>query len=188
MNEQNTPMLAENARAAGLVLARTDEDIARSVDKSALGMACVELIGQLENAFAKAREQSSTDYIDEAAETARRMLSMLDSFSKAFLDGSASEQAGEEISKALMCSHAYDHVLKTRPIGNALLRAFWKADETDSIKEAHVKLGDNIIRATAATLYHAIMMLGYETPMGQEIDQSTVVFVTELNQSWSYTS
>ncbi|MGI9516850.1 MAG: hypothetical protein ACR2NP_07400 [Pirellulaceae bacterium] len=184
MNEQNTPMLAENAKAAGLVLARTDEDIARSVDKSALGMACVELIGQLENVFARAREQSLTDYIDEAAETARKMLELLEGFSKAFLDGGASNQAGEEITKALMCSHAYDEVLKTRPLGNALLRAFWKADETDSIKEAHVKLGDNIIRATAATLYHAIMMLGFDSDMGGEIDQSTVVFVTELNQSW----
>ncbi len=177
-------MLAENAVAAGLVLARTDNDMADSVDKAALGMACVELIGQLENCFTKAREQQRTDYIDEAAVTARQMLHMLETFSKAFLIGTASEQAGEEITKAMMGSHAYDEVLKTRPIGNALLRAFWKAEEVDSIKEAHSKLGDNIIRATAATLYHAIMMLGFDSDMGREIDQSTVVFVTELNQSW----
>jgi hypothetical protein len=184
MNEQNAPMLAENAAAAGLVFRRSDEDINRSIDRSALGMACIELIGKLENVFARARKQAATDYVDEAAETARKLLKMLESFCGDYLNGHAARQAGEEISKALMCSHAYDEVLKTRPLGNALLRAFWKAEEIDAIKEAHAKLGENIIRATAATLYHAIIMLGFNSEMGREIDQSTVVFVTELNQSW----
>jgi len=184
MNATNTPQLAENAKAAGLVLARTTEEMANAVDHSALGMSCVELIGRLENAFAVARDQQPTDYIDESGETARKMLDLLEAFRKAHLSGAAADQAGDEVSKALMGSHAYDEVLKTRPLGNALLRAFWKADEVDSIKEAHSKLGENLIRATAATLYHAIMMLDFDSELGSEIDQSTVVFVSELGQSW----
>ena len=184
MNATNTPQLAENAKAAGLVLARTPEDATDLIDRSVLGMSCVELIGKLENEFARAREQQTTDYIDEAGVTARKMLDLLEAFCRENLDGAASEQALEEITKAQMGSHAYDEVLKTRPLGNALLRAFWKADEVDSIKETHNKLGDNLIRATAATLYHAIMLLDFGSEMGSEIDQSTVVFVTELSQSW----
>lgn len=184
MNTSNLPQLAENAKAAGLVIERTPADASELVDRSVLGMACVELLGKLENAFAKAREQQSTDYIDEAGKTARKMLTLLETFCKQHLQGAAGDQAGEEITKALMGSHAYDEVLKTRPLGNALLRAFWKADEVDSIKDAHIKLGEKLVRATAATLYHAIVLMDFSSELGSEIDQSTVVFVTELGETW----
>ena len=184
MNASNLPKLAENAKAAGLVIVRSQSDSEDLIDRSILGMACVELIGKLENTFAKAREQQPTDYIDESGNTARKMLDLMQNFTRSHLQNSAYKQANEEITKAMMGSHAYDEVLKTRPLGNALLRAFWKADEVDSIKEAHNKLGDNLVRATAATLYHAIMLLDFSSELGAEIDQSTVVFVTELGQSW----
>ncbi|MDG2014140.1 MAG: hypothetical protein P8J33_11580 [Pirellulaceae bacterium] len=184
MNKSTTPRLAENAKAAGLLLERTDAAITWSIDKATLGMSCIELIGQLENVFAKAHEQSQVDYIDESGGTARKMLALLNDFANNYLSGNAARQADEEIEKAALCSHAYDEVLKTRPFSNALMRAFWKAEETPDISAAHLKLGDNLVRATAATLYHAIMILGIDSDLGHEIDQSTVIFVTELNQSW----
>ncbi len=186
MSSSNMPMLADNAATAGIVFTRTEADMASEIDHKAMGFACIELIGKLENEFARAKQFPRQEYVDEAAETARKMLEPLIEFSGQYLQGDAKMQADEEISKAGAVSDTYDEVLKTRPLGNALLRTFWKADEIEAIKEAHAKLGEALIRATAAALYHAIMMLGFDTAMGQEIDQSTVVFVTELNQSWSY--
>ena len=184
MNQSITPRLAENAKAAGLLLERTDAEITWSLDKATLGMSCIELIGQLENAFAKAREQSHVDYIDESGGIARKMLVLLNEFANSYLSGNAAQQADEEIEKTAMCSIAYDRALKARPFVNALKRAFLKAEETQEIASAHLKLGDHLVRATAATLYHAIMILGSDSDLGREIDQSTVIFVTELNQSW----
>ena len=183
MNSPQTPLLADNAATAGMVFTPPKSELADSIDSKLLGLSCVELIGRLENEFAKAREFQQSDYIDEAAETARDMLSLLGDFSNEHL-GDASIQANDEIQKANTVSFTFDEVLKTRPLGNALLRAFWKAEEVEDIKVAHQNLGQAIIRAVAATLYHAIMMIGFESEMGKEIDQSTVVFVTELNQSW----
>lgn len=188
MSSSNLPMLADNVATQGIVFTRTEADIAGSIDEKALGFACIELIGKLENEFARAKDFQATDYVDEAASTARKMLEPLKAFSDEFLTGDAKMQANEEISKAQAVGDTYDEVLKTRPLGNALLRTFWKADEVEAIRDAHAKLGESLIRATAAALYHGIMLLGFDTPMGQEIDQSTVVFVTELNQSWSYAS
>ena len=31
---------------------------------------------------------------------------------------------------------------------------------------------------------HAIMLVGFDKPLGKQIDQSTVVFVNELKESW----
>ena len=184
MNDTNLPMLVENAKAVGLSLARTEEAINWSVDTATLGISCIELIGQLENVFAKAKEQSQVDFVDESATTARKMLTLLNTFANQYLSGNAVRQSEAEIEKSLLCSHTFDEVLKTRPFSNALKRTFWKAEETEEIKHAHQKLGESLIRATATTLFHAIMIFGTESDLGNEIDQSSVIFVSELKQSW----
>ena len=52
------------------------------------------------------------------------------------------------------------------------------------ITTAHAKLGEALVRGCAATFYHAVMLIGLNTEFGKEIDQSTVVYVNELQQSW----
>ncbi len=188
MKTPKQPLLADNAVTSGMVFSRTEADIQRSIDQKAMGFACIELLGKLENEFARSRALPREEYIDEAATTCRDMLELLTTFCNEYLAGKGDVQARDEIARAQTLSHTFDEVRSTRPLGNALLRAFWKADETDDIKDAHSKLGNGLIRAIAATMYHAIMAIGFESPMGQEIDQSTVVFVTELNQSWSIKS
>ena len=183
MNSSNAPMLADSAATAGMIFTPPQTELAEAIDSKLLGLSCVELIGRLECEFVKAKEFQPSDYIDESAETARKMLALLAEFSNDNL-GDASIQANDEIQKANAVSYTYDEVLKTRPLGNALLRAFWKAEEVEDIKVAHKNLGQSTIRAIAATLYHAIMIIGFDSEMGKEIDQSTVLIITELNKSW----
>ena len=186
MNESNAPTLATNATTVGLVFLRTDNDIESTIERSELGMGCIELIAKLGILFDKARNLSRADYIDDAGKTARNMLSLLESFCGSFLNGQPAQQSLDEIAKAVMGSHAFDAVLKTRPLGNAVMRAFWKADEIEDIKKAHTILGKKIVRATTATLFHAVMNLGADTEMGREIDQAAMLFVNDLQEFWRY--
>ena len=184
MNQTNHPSLATNAAAAGIVFHKQEPGEANAVDQKALEASCVDLICKLENIFAKAKEMPKVDFVDESATTARKMLELLLGFCDKFLTGKADAQAREEINRAMTVSHTYDEVLKTRSLGNAILRTFWKVEESKEIQESHSQLGEALIRACAATLYHAIILIGFDTDLGKQIDQSTVVFVSELKQSW----
>lgn len=155
------------------------------IDHKALEIACIDLISKLENLMAKAREMPRDDFIDEAGSIATKMINRLSTFGNDFFQGNAAAQAREENARALTFCHAYDEVLKTRPLSNAIIRTFWNVDEIEEIKIAHAQLGEAMVRACAATFYHAVMLVGLENAFGQQIDQSTVVFVNELKQHWN---
>lgn len=184
MNQTEYPSLATNDAVAGFVFQNQEPSQAIQVDRKALERACVDLICKLDNMLVKAKEMSKVDFVDESATVARNMLELLQEFSDEFLVGRVADQAQQEISRAMTVSHTYDEVLKTRPLKNALLRTFWKAEEIQEIQAARSQLGQSLIRSCAATLYHGIMLVGFDTEAGKQIDQSTVVFVNELKKSW----
>lgn len=185
MNQTELPSLVANDAVAGFVFQQQDSEATANVDRKALEVACVDLISQLENMLSKAKAMQKVDFVDESATVGREMLERMLAFSGKFFAGSAAAQTNEEIDRAMSFSHTYDEVLKTRSIITTAIRTFWNIDESDEINSAHAQLGESLIRACAATLYHAIMLLGINTELGKEIDQSTVVFVTELKQSWN---
>ena len=112
------------------------------------------------------------------------MLEALTNFSSNHLDGKAKEQSDSVIGVCQTNCETFEEVLSTRPLTNTLMRTFWKADESPEIEKAREQLGDSLSRACAATLYHAVLRVGMESPFGQEIDSSAAVFVNELKQAW----
>ncbi len=156
----------------------------RSVDQAELEIACVDLICHLESLIATAKEVGREEHMKDASNTANRILSKLLSFSDQFFNGEEAEQTREEIVKALDESSAYTAVQKTRSWGSALKRTFGGAEDNENIKRTYESLGLALIRACATVLYHAIVVVGFESPLGKQIDQSTVVFVRELKESW----
>ena len=185
MNQTDIPSLATNDAVAGFVFQPSETGPNHRFDRKSLETACVDMISQLEHIVFKAQEMSRIDFVDETAEIARKMLVVMGDFTEEFLAGKAADQAIGEIDRALTYSHTYDEVLKTRSILNTVLRTIWKADENHEIQSAHEQLGEIMVRACAATLYHAIMLLGMDSEMGKQIDQSTVIFVNELKQAWN---
>jgi len=153
----------------------------RSLDQSELEIACVDLICQLESLIALAKENSREDRMEGAAATAKKMLKCLLEFSDRYFQG---EESDEEISKALHQSSTYQEILNARSWGSAIKRAFLGAEDNEEIKVTYEKLGLALIRACATVLYHAIVLVGFDSPLGKQIDQSTVVFVRELKESW----
>ena len=184
MSNTEYPTIAANDVVPGFVFEKEAVLSSDGIDRKQMETSCVDLICKLENHLAKAMAMPRVDFIDESAEIARTMLRDLQDFSESFLGGKAEEQAKEEISRALTYSHTFDEVLKTRPLLNTIARTFWSTNEKAEIQTAFSQLGAALIRACAATLYHAIVLIGVDTDLGQQIDQSTVSFVNELQQSW----
>ncbi|MFK7769588.1 MAG: hypothetical protein AB8B55_20420 [Mariniblastus sp.] len=149
-----------------------------------LETSCIDLLSQLESIIAKARELDSDDFIDGAAPICRKVLKQVSTFTDEFLTGSAAEQANEEIGKADTHTYAYEEVLTTRSFTNAFLRSFWEVEERPEIVEAHERLGDALVRATAVSFYHVVLHAGLDSEVGQKIDQSTSTFVTQLKEVW----
>lgn len=182
MNHTEYPSL--NNTVAGFVFQKQEACETTDFDRRALEISCVDLISKLENQLAKAMQMPKDDFVDESAIVARKMLKLLLEFCDEFLVGKPGAQAKEEIDRALSFTDTYEEVLKTRSLKNAFIRAFWNVDESEEIQLSHAQLGEALVRGCAATFYHAVMRVGLDTPLGKQIDQSTVVFVNELKQSW----
>ena len=156
----------------------------RTADRAELEVACVDMICHLESSIAVAKECGLGEHMKVAATSANNILSKLLSFSDEFFTGEEAEQIREEIVKALDESSSYTAVQKTRSWGSALKRTFGGAEDNENIKASYESLGLALIRACATVLYHAIVLVGFESPLGKQIEQSTVVFVRELKESW----
>ena len=184
MNNTEHPSIAANDIVPGFIFQQQEASSDCDIDRKTMEKSCVDLICKLENHLAKAMAMPRVDFIDESATVAREMLNELLLFSESFLGGKAADQAQEEINRARTYSYTFDEVLKTRPLLNTIARTFWSVDEKAEIQTAFTQLGAALIRGCAATLYHAIVLIGVDTDLGQQIDQSTVYFVNELQQSW----
>lgn len=156
----------------------------RDVNQSELEMACVDLICQLECMIATAREAGKEEHMNNASATANKMLNQLLSFSDRFFTGNEAEQTRDEIVKAVEESAAFTTELRSRSWGSTLKGMFGTAEVSDSVRLAYENLGLALIRACATVLYHVIVVVGFESPLGKQIDQSTVVFIRELKESW----
>lgn len=179
MSQANPPLPGDPLTAASPAVAPP-----RTVDQGQLEIACVDLICQLESLIALAKESGREEHMDNAAATAKKMLTRLLEFSDRFFQGEEAVQTRDEISKALHQSATYQEILNSRSWGSAIKRAFLGSEDSEEIKATYEKLGLALIRACATVLYHAIVLVGFDSPVGKQIDQSTVVFVRELKESW----
>ena len=182
MNQSNTPALNRSIPEIEFAQAAPGKSV--DVDHKALEVACIDLLSKLEILLAKAVDLDRTDFIDDSANVANGIIDQREKFAGEFLTEDAAAQTQEENSRARSYSQNYESVLKTRPLGNAIFRVFRKTEEVQQITTAHKKLGDALVRACAVTLYHAVALIGLDNAFGQEIDQSSVVFVDQMTNSW----
>ena len=183
MKNSNTPTLCDVID--GLVFQDQEPGLKIDVDYKALEISCIDLITKLDSQLAKARELEQDEFIDSSGEAAQSMIDALSEFTEHYLKGNAATQSREEIDRAAAFVDTYEEFLKARPISKKLIRTFWVVEESDEVMSAHAKLGDALVRACATTLYHAVAMVGLDSDFGREIDQSTLVFVEQLHQSWN---
>lgn len=183
MNQNMLPSLATCDAVTGIEFLH-QAPCGQTADRSAFEQSCVDLIARLEYTLATAKEMPKVDYVDESATVAGDMLDVLSEFCDQYLDGKPAEQVQKEVANSRVMCETFEEVLKTRSLGNAVMRTFWKAEESKDIQEAHAQLGESIVRACAAALFHTVVLLGLDTTFGKDIDSSAVVFVNQLKQTW----
>ena len=156
----------------------------RNEDRAELELRCVNLICQLENLLATAKESDRGDQVEDSAKAANKMLDQLITFVESSLTGQAAEEALEEIRKASDASAVHKEILGNRSWGSTFLSIFVSDAVDENSKITHEKLGKQMARTCATTLHHAIELVGAESVIGQQISQSTAVFVHEFVEVW----
>jgi hypothetical protein len=152
------------------------------VDKTAIGLACVDLISQLENDFASAHAGYRGDQVDESAATSKQMIERVVNFSETHLTDFINELA-PSITAAIAAGHEHKQVVRGRSWAKTIVSVFVDKVESDAA-QTHEKLGEATVLAFSTAFNIAIQILGAESPIGEQVQQSLDVFVEEFAQSW----
>lgn len=155
----------------------------RTLDQSAMELSCIDLILQLEHMLATAKESDRGDQVEESAKLANKMLEKLITFSDEHLAG-ANEEILEEIGRAARSVAIHKEVLSKRSWGSTIMSMFIIDAIDENSKKSHKQLGNDLARACGTTLQYAIQLFGEDSVIGQQIGQSTTVFVNEFEAVW----
>ena len=141
----------------------------------------VDLLCQLEHLLSVIQDADPADKSEVLVETSQKMLSVMLDFTEAFFSGESLDRTNGEISTAFMGSQVLKELTENISIGGLLRRTFGGADPNQAvIDETTIDLRRTLKRAVVTLLYHAIQLAGFETPLGKQLDQSTLLFVSEL--------
>ena len=141
----------------------------------------IDLMCQMEHLLSEVKESDPADRNEILVETSPKMLSAIADFAEAFLDGESLEKINQEISTSFMSSQVLKELTQSLSIGGLLRRTFGAKDPNqEAIDENTNELIRTLKRAFVTTLFHTIELAGFDSPMGKQFDQSTCVFVSEL--------
>ena len=136
---------------------------------------------QMEHLLSEVKESDPADRNEMLVETSQKMLSVMADFAEAFLEGESLEKVNQEISTSFMSSQVLKELTQSLSIGGLLRRTFGATDPNqDAIDENTNELIRTLKRAFVTALFHTIQLAGFDSPMGRQFDQSTCVFVSEL--------
>jgi len=80
-----------------------------------------------------------------------------------------------------MSSQVLKELTQSLSIGGLLRRTFGSKDPNqDAIDDNANELIRTLKRAFVTVLFHSIQLAGFDSPLGKQFDQSTCVFVSEL--------
>lgn len=186
---QSAPMVqAQNGTASAAATTSPTPAVASNVTSQLtsaefieLEAGVVDLLCHLEHLLSNIREAEPADKHEVLVEVSQKMLSVMLDFVEAFLSGSSLAKSSEEIATAFTNSQVLKELTHNVSIGGLLRRTFGGTDPNQVvIDETYNDLCRALKRAVVTLLFHAIQAVGLETPIGQQIDQSTLLFVSEL--------
>lgn len=141
----------------------------------------IDLMCQMEHHLSVVKESDPADRNEVMVETSQKMLTVMADFAEAFLTDEGLEKTNQEISTAYMCSQVLKELTQSASIGGLLRRTFGGTDPNQvAVDENTNELIRALKRALVTVLFHTIQLAGFDSPMGKQLDQSTCVFVSEL--------
>ncbi len=153
-----------------------------SVEKhEELESASVDLLCKLEFLVSAIKEADPADQTDIAIETTKKMILEMTEFSLAFLTGEAYAQTEKAIERTLASVHVLETLLANRSLGGMIRRAFGGEDPNEvTIKDANRALLQAVKRSIVTLLFNTIQIVGFESSLGKQLDQSTMLFVSDI--------
>jgi hypothetical protein len=155
-----------------------------TVGQTEIQLACVDLICKLESSMANARKLPRGDQVDSASTTANKILSSLTNFTNDFIRDEQAEPVRQEISKASAAAEVHRAVLKNRPWTTSLKAIFLTEQVDPSSAVTNTALRDSVLRAVGTTFIFAIDLLDPNSSMRQQVEQSSAIFLKELEEMW----
>jgi len=141
----------------------------------------IDLMCKMEHLLSEIKGADPADRNEVLVDTSNKMLSVMADFAEAFLEGESLEKANEEISNSFMSSQVLKELSQSLSIGGLLRRTFGSKDPNqEAIDENSNELIRTLKRAFVTLLFHSIQLAGFDSQMGKQFDQSTCVFVAEL--------
>ena len=146
-----------------------------------LEVGVVDLMCKMEYLLSEVKESDPADRNEVLVDTSQKMLTVMADFAEAFLQDESLAKASEEISTSFMSSQVLKELTQSLSIGGLLRRTFGAKDPNqDAIDEHTNELIRTLKRAFVTVLFHSIQLAGFGSPLGKQFDQSTCVFVSEL--------
>lgn len=141
----------------------------------------IDLMCQMEFLLSEVKEADPADRNEVLVDAAQKMLSVMADFGEAFLEAESLEKVNEQISISFMSSQVLKELTHSVSIGGLLRKTFGASDPNQEVIDEHTnELVRTLKRAFVTVLFHTIQLAGFDSPMGKQFDQSTCVFVSEL--------
>lgn len=134
--------------------------------------------------MATVRGATLAGQVENATETANQMLVILLDYSERHFDDKQAVETQTEIVRASAASKVHQEVLRRRSWRSALRSLFVACSVDEGARESYEKLGKALARACATAFRNVLSIIDSRSATGQQIAQSTVVFVTELEHLW----
>lgn len=144
------------------------------------------LIRKLEIRLQEFNALSQPDFYRQSATVARATSNQLIKFVDQNLEAKAVTQVHEEFDRVFSVCRMYEQVLQSQSLTNAMFRECRKVESLAAIQSAHSQLGEALTRGCATVCYHAVVLIGSDSGVAQQIDERTVRLVQELQAVWKF--
>jgi hypothetical protein len=142
---------------------------------------CIDLLCKMECFVAEFNEAEPVDRHEVAEELSRKIIDDLKVFSSAFFSDETFNDLTAEIEKVSTEADALKELIDNRSFAGMVRLTFGGSEPNEDLfKEASKNLFKAVKRSVVTLMFHAIKDVGAKSPLGEQLDQSTRLFVAEL--------
>lgn len=156
---------------------------ARIASQERISIACIELLGRLENIISQLAEGGSQEVIDRL-EFAKRLLAEYLEFADAHFQGADLDSVRARLREVYERTKWLE--LQAQPAGwGSIKRLFGlKAGESDVVRDGYAGLRNDYLQLTGDFFVLCLSRLAADDPLARELQQGIDAFVDEVERKW----
>lgn len=146
-----------------------------------LEFGCIDLLCKMEFYVSEVKGADPVDRHEVAVEVSRKMISEMKDFSAAYFIAETLAAINSEFAKVSSEADVMETLIANRSFTGMIRRTFGGADPDEAtFCEASQNVFKAVKRSIVTVLFHAIQMAGAQSSFGKQLDQSTLLIVSEL--------